>query len=174
MLSHPVRWMYSLSSLSMLMISEICCTSNNAATLGSKLLPRDECAAITCVYPPFFIFSTSRGAQFSDNPRSYASFSTAITLSNPLILDASCAIVFAALPAMKPCTEPPSFSPAVTAPNEPVLSFPSRCSRMASVDSSRARNDDCNGERGRGAVRARIARSADCRAKGSMMLDRYS
>lgn len=55
-------WSYSLSSLSMEMMSEICWLSNNAATRGIKFFPNADTPATTCVKPPFLMFSTSRGA----------------------------------------------------------------------------------------------------------------
>jgi hypothetical protein len=113
------------------------------------------------------MFSTNRGAQFSGNPLSYASFSTASTFSSPCTLAASCAIDLAPLPATNPWTEPPSFWPAVTAPSEPEFSLPSFCSRIASVERSRARDDEGDWVRGHG--RARTARKADCLPIDSMV-----
>jgi hypothetical protein len=57
-----------LSSLSIDMTSEIGCTSSNAATLGRRFFPNAECPMMTCVYPPFLIFSATKGAKFSGKP----------------------------------------------------------------------------------------------------------
>ena len=55
----------------------------------------------------------------------------------PFTFAASSATAFTPLPAMKAVIEPPSFVPAVIDANDATLSFPSRCSSTASVESSR-------------------------------------
>jgi hypothetical protein len=53
---------YLLSSLSIAVMSEICWVSRSADTRGIRFFPKAEWPAITCVYPPFLMFSTRSGA----------------------------------------------------------------------------------------------------------------
>lgn len=75
------------------------------------------------------------------------------------------------LPAMKPVIDPPSLFAAVTAHSEPPFSFPSRCSKMASVDRRRERKE--GEKRGRVVVDVRMARTAVCRAVGSIIISSF-
>ncbi len=68
---------------------------------------------------------------------------------------------------MKPVTDPPSFFAAVTAHKEPLFSFPSFCSRTASVESRRRRGG--GEDRGRVVEINRVARRAEHRAIGSIL-----
>lgn len=60
-------------------------------------------------------------------------------ISTPSAVAASSATGLMLLPATNPCTGPPIFWAALIALSEPWFSFPSRCSRIASVEASRRR-----------------------------------
>lgn len=100
---------------------------------------------------------------------SYAEFSTYIIFSMPLTFAAFSATDFTPLPATKAVIEPPSFVPAVTAARDEIFSFPSLCSRTASVESNRDRAEYWRAVADWGRSPGRTCRRTDLRATENIL-----